>query len=137
MKLLLTGSTGHVGKALLPRLLADPETRVLALIRAKDTSHLEKRRLSLVEKCGLGAFSDRLDAISGDVSAPGLGLTRRDRSHVMSDVQAVMHSAASVRFDMPDDMAAQQNIQGTEAVLEVVRGLADAGRLFSDKGDKR
>ncbi len=124
--LLLTGATGHVGRALLPELLSDPQQRVLALVRADDDAHLARRRGKLAE--GL-AGAERLEVVQGDTSQPGLGLSTRDRQRVLAEADAVMHSAASVRFDMPEDTAAQQNLDATRAVVDLCRALAEAGRL--------
>lgn len=125
---LLTGGTGHVGTALLPRLLADPETRVLALVRAKDDAHLLERRDALRARVP-GIDPARLDVMRGDVSAPGLGLSPGDHDRVDADVTSLIHSAASVRFDMPQDKAAGENIDSTLAMLTLARRLADRGRL--------
>ncbi len=124
---LLTGATGHVGTALLPRLLADPDARVLALVRAKDATHLAERRDAL--RARVPEAADRLDVVQGDVSAPGLGLSDRDRDRVDAEVTSLLHSAASVRFDMPQDKAAGENIASTEAMLVLARRLAERGRL--------
>ncbi|MCB9780600.1 MAG: SDR family oxidoreductase [Alphaproteobacteria bacterium] len=123
---LLTGATGHVGTALLPRLLAGGDTRVLALVRARDETHLAERRRVLAERAGV---DEGLELVAGDVSAPGLGLSTRDRGRVLAEVDAVMHSAASVRFDMTQDEAAASNLAATQQVLALCRDLADAGRL--------
>lgn len=58
--ILLTGGTGQVGMALLPRLLAAPDTRVMALVRARDAEHADLRRREMVESLRLGAAGERL-----------------------------------------------------------------------------
>lgn len=125
--LLLTGATGHVGSALLPLLLADPDARVIALVRAKDEAHLAERTAALRAK--VPGAEDRLTAVRGDVTAPGLGLSETDRAALEAEVTALLHSAASVRFDMPQDKAAGENIASTEGMLAFARALADRGRL--------
>lgn len=127
--ILLTGATGQVGMALLPRLLSAPDTRVLALVRAKDPAHLEKRRREMVTSANLGEAGDRLMAIQGDVTRDGLGLSTVDRTRALEEVTSVLHSAASVRFDMPEDKATQENMRSTENVLAFSRTLAEGGRL--------
>ncbi|MDP2307492.1 MAG: SDR family oxidoreductase [Pseudomonadota bacterium] len=126
---LLTGATGHVGTSLLPRLLAEPDTRVLALVRAKDDAHLLERRDALRARVP-GVDPSRLDVVRGDVSAPGLGLSDGDRDRVDAEVTSLIHSAASVRFDMPQEKAAGENIDSTRAMLALARRLADRGRLL-------
>ena len=122
---LLTGATGHVGTALLPRMLGRPDARVLALVRAKDGAHLAARRDRLVAQAGLDADqAGRLELVAGDVAAPGLGLA--DRAKVVGRVDRILHSAASVRFDMETDEAARQNIQSTTELLALAREI---GRL--------
>lgn len=125
--ILLTGATGQVGAALLPRLLADPGTRVLALIRARDEAHLRERRDAL--RRDVGDADGRVDALAGDTAQPGLGLSAVDRERVESDVTSLVHSAAAVSFDLPLAEATRQNVGGTTSMLEIARRLADRGRL--------
>jgi thioester reductase-like protein len=127
--ILLTGATGHVGSALLPRLLADPDARVLALVRAKNAEHLAKRRADLLAVMPEGFPADRFEVVAGDVSAPGLGMSAADAERVASDVRSVIHSAASVRFDMPEDKADKENMASTAEILGLCRSLAERGRL--------
>jgi len=126
--LLLTGATGHVGSALLPRLLADPTQRVLALVRARDAAHLAQRRQRLLAESGC-PDTDRLVLLAGDTAAPGLGLAPVDRGRVLDEAEAVLHCAASVRFDLPEEAAATENLGATRAVLALCEELASRGRL--------
>lgn len=125
--LLLTGATGHIGQSLLPRLLAQPDTRVIALVRSSDETHLAARLNRL--RAPLGEAGARLDVVRGDVVLPGLGLSATDRDRLLSECDAVLHSAAAVRFDLPEASAADQNVRGAEAALELSRALAERGRL--------
>lgn len=125
--LFLTGATGHVGKALLPELLADPRQRILALVRARDEAHLAERLRTLREP--LGTAGERLLAVRGDVSAPGLGLAAPDRQRVLAEANRVLHCAASVRFDLSEEEASAQNLAATESMLDLARDLAEDGRL--------
>ncbi len=122
--ILLTGATGHVGMALLPRLHADPTAQVLCLVRARDDAHLALRRDTLLTE---GVDPARLHVVAGDVTAPDLGLSEADRARVEAEVTATMHSAASVRFDMPQDKAAQENITSTTSMLALARRLTERG----------
>lgn len=124
---LLTGATGHVGHALLPELLAEPGARVLALVRARDAAHLDERLRRLREP--LGELGARVEAVAGDVSAPGLGLAAADRAEILARADRVLHCAASVRFDLDEAEASAQNLAATEAVLALATELAEAGRL--------
>lgn len=125
--ILLTGGTGHIGQALLPRLLAEPDTRVIALVRASDETHLSARLERL--RAPLGEAGARLEAVRGDVVLDGLGLSAADRERLLGECDAVIHSAAAVRFDLPEANAADQNIRGAEGALGLARALAERGRL--------
>lgn len=127
MSVLLTGGTGHVGTALLPRLVNDGP--VLALVRAKDDEHLEQRRRELLGWMPEGFPAERLALVRGDVTAPGLGLTDPDRERVLAEVGGIVHSAASVRFDLPEAEALRENVEATESVVALARQLAERGRL--------
>lgn len=124
---LLTGATGHVGSALLPRLLDQPHDRVFALLRAKDATHLQARaealRASLPPSC-----RGRVEVLAGDVTLPGLGIAPADRERLQA-VQGIVHGAASVRFDLEEADAAAQNIQSTREVLALATSLYDHGAL--------
>ena len=124
---LLTGATGHVGTALLPRLVSGG-ARVLCLIRAKDADHLAERLERLLVKSG--ADPAGVEAVIGDVSAPGLGLSEADRARVLAEVDQVIHSATSVRFDMPAEDAAQKNIGSTEGMLALCGELGSRLRRY-------
>lgn len=120
---LLTGATGHVGQALVPRLAATG--RVIALIRAKDAAHLAERLAALRRRTGV----DALEGVRGDTSEPALGLSSEDRARLLDTIDSVLHSAASVRFDQPADNIARQNVAATEAVLALAGELRARGRL--------
>ncbi|MBI5493465.1 MAG: SDR family oxidoreductase [Deltaproteobacteria bacterium] len=124
---LLTGATGQLGTALLPRLVAHNGTVVLALVRGRDAAEVERRRADLVTRCGVP--DHRVHAVQGDVSAPGLGLDAAARARVESEATSIVHAAAAVRFDLPADKAARSNIAATESVLELARALHQARRL--------
>ena len=123
----ITGATGHVGASLIPRLLEDDQTRIIALVRAKDDEHLQQRRQKLLSR--LAIDEKRFIAIKGDVAEPNLGISVADQALIDSEVTSLIHSAASVRFDMPQEKAAEQNIAATQAMLTLAQSLAEKGRL--------
>lgn len=120
---LLTGATGQIGAALLPRLCA--RERVVALVRARDADHLAARAAELRAL----ARSDTLDVVRGDTTAEGLGLSPADRDRVLAECRGILHSAAAVRFDLPEEDLVRQNVSATEHALALARELAEAGRL--------
>ncbi len=127
--LLLTGATGQVGAALLPRLLKDPATKVIALVRARDDGHLASRRAELEGLCGGAEPAGRLRVLRGDVSQEGLGLSAPDRALIDAESTSILHSAASVRFDLPLADARAENVVAVERMLALGKALHQRGRL--------
>ncbi|MBD0357860.1 MAG: HAD-IB family hydrolase, partial [Rubrobacter sp.] len=58
----------------------------------------------------------------GDVNADSLGLGEEDLAELSREVDAVIHSAASVIFDAPLDAAMNSNVRGTLGLLTLARG---------------
>jgi len=127
--ILLTGATGLVGAELLPRLLAAaPDRLVHCLVRARDRDELARRASELAAGAGLsGDALARLRVHAGDVRARGLGLAEGERAALVRDVRAVVHAAASTRFDLELDEARAINVAGTRHALDLGRA---AGARF-------
>jgi thioester reductase-like protein len=128
---LLTGATGMVGAEVLARLLEREDTTVVTVLRAGDDQQARARLDTLVaDVLGLGPdVRERAVALAGDVKRPGLGLSVPARDRVLATVDGIVHSAASVSFDLPLAEARAVNVGGTHAVLTLARDLADRGRL--------
>ena len=63
----------------------------------------------------------KVEAISGDVSLPGLDLSLSDRQKLCSEVEIIFHCAAIVRFDIPLQEAVIVNVRGTKLMLELAK----------------
>lgn len=127
--ILLTGATGQVGAALLTRLLRPKGDRVLALVRARDEGHLGARRAELLRLCGGAEAASRLLVLRGDVTEPALGLSDADRVRVATETTSIVHSAASVRFDLPLTAARKENVETVARLLDFAGDLHGRGRL--------
>jgi thioester reductase-like protein len=124
--ILLTGATGFVGMAVLARLLAAGH-EVHCLIRASDDAEADSRLravLSRVEAPSTG----RAVAIAGDLTAPRLGLGER-HDEIAARVSTVIHSAASVAFDLPIEEARAINVEGTRRVLDFAAAVPGLRRV--------
>jgi thioester reductase-like protein len=127
----LTGATGFLGMEVLARLLEAGDRQVIALVRASDDAAAEDRLHGV-----LGALyrepsnhRDRVRAVAGDVTSPGLGLDPAARTALAEEVGAVMHCAASIAFDLPLDEARAINVEGTREVIGFARECKALGRL--------
>jgi thioester reductase-like protein len=98
--ILLTGASGVVGQALLPRLFeSGRDVKVLALVHRSPVS-------------GLGVTSVR-----GDIAAPRLGLTHEVYARLAEQVDAVIHCAAVTDFNRTDGSLEATNVTGTENMI--------------------
>jgi thioester reductase-like protein len=116
---LLTGATGFVGMELLARYLERTDRPVYVLVRGAN----ERAAATRVERtlaCLFGfrhPYAGRVTTVRGDVTRTGLGL-RRGRGALAERVNEVVHSAASVSFDLELDAARAINVDGTRRMLE-------------------
>ena len=134
---LLTGGTGFLGTALVEKMLRSLPSlgRLYLLVRPSREKGAKER----FEKDVLGsdAFSrlreelgssfeeqvaEKVRVLEGDVHADSLGLGAEDLVELSREVDAVIHSAASVIFDAPLDAAVDSNVRGTLNLLALARG---------------
>ena len=96
--LLLTGASGVVGRALLPRL---HDYDVIALVNQQE---LEQ---------------DGLTVLTSDVTEPRLGLDERTYGDVCRRTDVVVHSAALTDWTAPAERFRRVNVDGTRRVLQM------------------
>lgn len=97
---LLTGSTGFLG-AHLARELAENDRRVVCLVRGDES------RLADTMRFYFGGVPEGVEAVSGDVTQSGLGLSR------VIDAAEVWHAAADVRHFAAAAESDAVNVCGT------------------------
>jgi alcohol-forming fatty acyl-CoA reductase len=123
-RILVTGSTGFVGEALLERLLHDlPDTPVVLLVRARGALTAEDRIrhmlagpafVRLRERRGedLGALLDgHITVIEGDLD---------EVPDLPDDLDIVIHCAGEVSFDPAIDEGFATNVHGTLNLLAAI-----------------
>ena len=111
-RLLLTGATGFVGKAVLAQIVRElPETTVTVLLRGDADDRLQNQVLTTAPFEGLDG-SD-VKAVSGDLGDDDLDLP--------GDIDVVIHCAASVSFEQTLDEALELNGKGPARLLEALR----------------
>ncbi len=131
---LLTGATGFVGMELLVRYLEHTDRRVYALVRAADDREAQAR-IARTLSCLFGPahpYGDRVVAVRGDLTHPGLGV-RGGLDPLAERISEIVHGAASVSFTLGLQAARTINVDGTRRMLDLAeRCLARGGlRRFS------
>ncbi|PSN30813.1 putative fatty acyl-CoA reductase [Blattella germanica] len=129
---LVTGATGFVGKALVEKLLRSCQDlkTVYLLIRPKRGLDVQERHKELLKnpvfdrirsECP-GVFN-KIVSVEGDVSEENLGLSAEDRMRLVTEVNVVFHSAATVRFNESLKSAVTLNTVGTQRVIALCRDI--------------
>jgi thioester reductase-like protein len=132
MSVLVTGATGFLGMEVLARLLETPDTEIVALVRAADREQAARRIDTVLAQLYDAPRSDaaaRILALPGDVSAPDLGLSARDRRTLVGAATSIVHCAASISFDLPLEEARVINTDGTRRMLTLAGEIRDLRRM--------
>ncbi len=131
-RVFLTGATGFVGMAVLARYLERDERPITCLVRAQSDSAARERLDAVLDGLvwdGAALFADRVEAVAGELTSPGLGLAVSTRARLVREVSTIIHSAASVAFDLPIEEARAINVEGTRRMLEFAREVSAHGGL--------
>jgi alcohol-forming fatty acyl-CoA reductase len=129
---LLTGVTGFLGKVVLAELLRRREElqvdRVYVIIRPRGARSVEERfdREVAASECFAempAGWTDKVRVVNAVLDVPGLELNDVIREKLAARVTHVIHSAASIDFNLPLAEAAQSNVTTALNVLDVVRGF--------------
>ena len=122
--ILLTGATGLLGRSLL-RDLAAAGRRVAVIVRGSKTAAAADRVDELLDDWRevAGAEVACPVVLEGDLSVAGLGLPPEQRAWIARNVREVIHSAASLSFQLreADGEPYTSNVTGTRHVLALCR----------------
>ena len=133
----VTGGTGFLGMALVEKMLRSlPSLNCLYLLIRPSREKGAKERFES-DVLGSSVFSrlreelgsrfeeriaDKVRVLEGDVHADHLGLDTETLAELSREVDAIVHSAASVVFDARLDEAVDSNVRGTLGLLGLARG---------------
>lgn len=120
--MLITGSTGFVGSALAYRVLFEGGSPILLARPTRGISGLE--RIFLAVDRMESVFGKKVDrknirVVEGDVTLPRLGLGEADYGNLLSETDAVLHSAALVTFDGRQRSSLEEvNVGGVRRIID-------------------
>ncbi len=126
----LTGATGFVGMQLLARYLERTDRRVYALVRGAD----DREAAARMDRTLLSLFGpdhphgERVVAVRGDITRPGLGIGA-GLDGLAERVSEIVHGAASVSFELELQAARLINVDGTRRMLELAERCHARGGL--------
>ena len=118
MSYFVTGATGFIGRHLVQELIDHREGEIFVLVRKGSQARMD----TLIRRWG----SDRVTAVTGDLSRPGLGVAKKWVGDHRGDIEHFFHLAAI--YDMTADDATNQtmNVGGTRNALALA-GALEAG----------
>lgn len=120
---LLTGATGLLGGYLIRDLLLDGIPLAL-LVRPTRTKSATERIEEVVKHWRSEGFDLPMPQILvGDISQPCLGLSEEDQRWASKNCSAVIHSAASLKFQPVGGEPWNSNLGGTRHVIELCEKL--------------
>lgn len=130
----LTGATGLVGGNLIPRILKDPNAiRLILLVRGSSDREAEQRVNEMLGTLSPEIENDqakrRIQVVCGDITLDKLGLAENLYNRLAEEVTHVIHSAATVQFQLPLECARLVNCTGTENVMTLAHCAQKTGHL--------
>lgn len=128
----LTGGTGAVGSAIVPVLLAEPETEVRLLLRADSDAALAQRLEDLMRFWGWTDFHNkrvRIKAYRGDAALPNFSLHDAQYAELIRECTHVIHCAGTVRMNLSIEDARRSAVGSAQETVNFARELAVGGRL--------
>jgi nucleoside-diphosphate-sugar epimerase len=113
---LVTGATGVVGQALVPRLVEHGASDVICLTHRSVIGARPQNR-----------HTGTISTVHGDVAQPDLGLGAREYRELAARIDSVVHAAALTEFTGPDETLQRVNVDGTGHALALAES---AGAQF-------
>uniref|UniRef100_A0A1I8PZX0 Fatty acyl-CoA reductase n=2 Tax=Stomoxys calcitrans TaxID=35570 RepID=A0A1I8PZX0_STOCA len=127
----ITGGTGFLGKVLLEKLIRTTAVKTIyMLVRPKAGKEVDERlddifNDQLFEKLyqTKPLFRDSIKLIAGDCMEPNLGICTDDRQKLTQNVEVIIHSAATVRFNEALSIATKINVRATHDLLNLAKEM--------------
>lgn len=131
MTIFVTGGTGYIGSYVVTRLIEEHDRRVMLMVRAKTRAQaIEKTWKALQLHMSPARFLRalaKIDFVSGDLTAPDLGIAGADRARITGECSSVLHIAASLNRKSEKECL-NANLRGTLSVIQLARAIAQGRR---------
>lgn len=118
---LITGSTGFVGRFLLAQLLRESNAMVHCVLRGpskEDALDILRDRL-IAHDLWRDAFADRIEVVLGDLRLPNLGIDDATYEQLSRSIDSIYHCATSMNHLESYAMAKPANVGGAIEVLKL------------------
>jgi 5-hydroxydodecatetraenal polyketide synthase CpkC len=118
--ILLTGTTGFLGRYLLKMILEKTTWQVNCLIRADDTEQARQRLIQALAKvsCSFADYAQRISTVCGDITHTRLTMSPDAHERLSNQVDTVIHCAAIPNWVLPYHVLKPNNVDGTMEILQ-------------------
>ncbi|XP_050341399.1 fatty acyl-CoA reductase wat-like isoform X1 [Bactrocera neohumeralis] len=127
----LTGGSGFLGKVFIEKILRATDVKCIYILMRPKKGQAVEERIEAMFKNPLFAelnklkptARNRLVPIHGDCQLSSLGISPADRQTLLDEVEIVMHSAATVRFNEPLYNALAINVRATMDLMQLAKRM--------------
>nr|XP_014086817.1 fatty acyl-CoA reductase wat isoform X1 [Bactrocera oleae] len=131
-RVFITGGSGFLGRVILEHLLRKTEVKcIYMLIRPKHGTTGEERIKAILSEPLFVKVRELkpqvhtlITQINGDCAQPNLGISPEDREVLTTNVDVIIHCAATVRFNEPLYNALILNVGATKTILELAKEIS-------------
>ncbi|HTD53039.1 MAG TPA: SDR family oxidoreductase, partial [Thermoanaerobaculia bacterium] len=124
---LITGGSGAIGSALVPRFLDEPGTSVRLLLRADSEDHLAERLARLLRYWETPPDPKRIEVLRCDLHEPRLGLSAEKYQQLAAEITHCVHAAGNVKLNERLETALEDAVGGTARVLDLIDSARHRG----------
>jgi len=130
-RVLLTGATGFVGSHILKALLALGGLSVTCIARSRHSKSATARVRQHLLQLGLSAdlMEREVRVLEGDLREEDLGLSGDEYAMLQSEIDVVIHCAATVNFALPLSELLDDNVLALDRLMRLVSGSNEKKRL--------
>lgn len=134
---MITGASGYIGSLLVEQLLRTTDVgKIYVLIRGK-RGQTAKERVRKLLQSGLfhlvrdnATLLKKVRLLEGDMNSDDLGLSEQDIQTVLTQVQFLIHSAASIELEADVQHTLRSNYLGTQRLLALATRMQSLKSLL-------
>jgi thioester reductase-like protein len=129
-KIFLTGITGTLGQELVAELLRRTSYSLILLARGRKDQSAEDRVLKLLSDKELSEEQlQRIEVVSGDITAENFGLNENEIQKMTKNVDAFFHIAALTALNGSEEDCFDINVGGTKHALKLAWKFYREGKM--------
>ncbi|HHV28103.1 MAG TPA: amino acid adenylation domain-containing protein [Clostridium sp.] len=119
--ILLTGSTGFIGRFLLHELLCSTDAKIYCLLKGNSEEEAFDRQKQILVSNGLWKeeYANRIIALPGDLSRPRFGLNEEKYMELARTIDVIYHNGANANYLGHYSRLKDTNVNGTKEVVRL------------------